>query len=105
MIENILLNKKFSEYHTGYRAFSKKLLMDLPFERNSEGFIFDNQIIVQAIYFGYSIGEISCPTKYFPEASSINFIQSFKYGIGVVKVATLYRLAKWHLSNPKFLKS
>jgi glycosyltransferase involved in cell wall biosynthesis len=103
-IENILLHKKFSEYHTGYRAFSKRLLLDLPYERNSNGFTFDNELIVQAIYFGFTIGEISCPAKYFPEASSINFGQSLKYGLGVLRAATLYRFARWRLAHPKFLK-
>ena len=105
LFENILINKKFSEYHTGYRAFSKELLMKLPIENNSNDFVFDNQIIVQAIYWGYSIGEISCPTKYFPEASSINFIRSLHYGFGVLKTAISFRLAKWHFAYPKFLQN
>ena len=94
LIENILLNKKFSEYHTGYRAFSKGLLQNLPLDKNSNDFIFDNEIIVQAVYFGYSVGEISCPTKYFPKASSINFTKSIKYGFGVLGTAFKFRFQR-----------
>ena len=103
LVENILLDKKISEYHTGYRAFSKALLEDLPLDRNSNDFVFDNQIIAQAAYRGYSIGEVSCPAKYFAEASSINFRRSAKYGIGVLMTALLYRLAKLKLVKPRFL--
>lgn len=101
LFENILLNKKISEYHTGYRAFSKRILSELPLERNSNDFVFDNEFIAQAVYFGFSVGEISCPTKYFPEASSINFRRSVKYGLGVLKTAIAFRLQKWNIMNFK----
>jgi glycosyltransferase involved in cell wall biosynthesis len=84
LFENYILGQKLSEYHTGYRAFSSKVLKNIPFLKNSDDFIFDNQIIVQIFYFNYRIGEISCPTKYFPDASSINFRRSIKYGFGVL---------------------
>ena len=83
-IENIFLGVKLSEYHTGFRAFSRKLLETLPLQENSDDFVFDNQMIAQAIIFGFQIGEISCPTLYFEEASSINFRRSVKYGLGVL---------------------
>lgn len=82
--QNILLDAKLSEYHTGYRAFSSEVLRNLPLKANSNDFVFDNEFLVQAIYFGYRIGEVSCPTKYFPEASSINLKRSVKYGLGVL---------------------
>ena len=94
LIENILLGAKLSEYHTGYRAFSKELLKKLPFEKNSDDFVFDNQILAQIVWFGYKIAEISCPTKYFTEASSINLINSIKYGVGCLLTALKFRLAK-----------
>jgi glycosyltransferase involved in cell wall biosynthesis len=84
LLENYILGQKLSEYHTGYRAFSSEVLKNIPFLKNSDNFVFDNQIIVQIFYFNYRIGEISCPTKYFPEASSINFRRSIKYGFGVL---------------------
>lgn len=84
LVQNLLIGQKLSEYHTGYRAFSRKILETLPLEQNSDDFIFDNQMLVQAVYFGFKIGEISCPTKYFAEASSINFRRSVKYGLGVL---------------------
>src|ERR1700691_1882608 len=82
--QNIFLGIKLSEYHTGYRAFSRELLLTLPLLENSDDFVFDNQMVAQAVMFGFSIGEISCPTKYFKEASSINFKRSLKYGLGVL---------------------
>ena len=85
--ENLLLGAKLSEYHTGFRAFSREVLETLPLLENSDDFVFDNQMLAQAIYFGFSIGEVSCPTKYFPEASSINFSRSVKYGFGVLATA------------------
>jgi len=97
--ENILLGKKISEYHTGYRAFSRELLENLPFQNNSNDFVFDNEFIAQTVYFSYSVGEISCPARYFPQASSINFRKSVKYGVGVLKTACVYRLQKWGLIN------
>lgn len=101
LFENILLGQKISEYHTGYRAFSRRLLEDLPMENNSDDFVFDNEFIAQTVYFGYSVGEVSCPTKYFPEASSINFGRSVKYGLGVLKTALAFRLKKWGLYHHK----
>jgi hypothetical protein len=95
--QNIVMGAHLSEYHTGYRAYSKELLNSLPLERNSEDFVFDNQILAQAIMLGARIGEISCPTRYFPEASSINFRRSSIYGLGVLKTAMEFRLAKWGL--------
>lgn len=97
LIENIFLGSKLSEFHTGYRAFSRRLLESLPFQKNSDDFLFDNEILAQALYFGFRIGEISCPTRYFPEASSINFQRSVVYGIGVLWTALRYRLAVWSL--------
>lgn len=87
LVENLLLGAKLSEYHTGYRAFSRDLLERLPLEKNSNDFLFDNQLLVQVIRLGYPIGEVSCPTKYFPEASSIGFRASFRYGLGCIATA------------------
>jgi glycosyltransferase involved in cell wall biosynthesis len=94
LIQNILLNHKLSEYHTGYRGFTRSVLEALPLARNSDDFVFDNQMLSQAIYKGYRIGEISCPTKYFPEASSINFRRSIVYGSGCVRTSLSFRLAR-----------
>lgn len=94
LVENLLLGIKLSEYHTGFRAFSREVLATLPLDRNSDDFVFDNQILVQAVYFGFRIGEISCPTKYFEDASSINFSRSVTYGLGVLATALAYRLQK-----------
>ena len=93
-IENLLLGAKLSEYHTGYRAYSREALERLPFEVNSDDFVFDNQVLAQMHWFGYSIAEISCPTKYFPEASSINFGRSVKYGFGCLWTGLAFRMAK-----------
>ena len=93
-IQNIMLNKKLSEYHTGYRAFSRKVLETLPLHENSDDFVFDNQMIAQICFFHYSIGEISCPTKYFEDASSLNFKRSLIYGLGVLKTSFAYRFQK-----------
>jgi glycosyltransferase involved in cell wall biosynthesis len=101
--ENILLGVKLSEYHTGYRAFSRQVLERLPLNENSDDFVFDNQMLAQVVAFGFSIGEISCPTKYFPEASSINLHRSIVYGIGVVMTAVRFRLHKWKLIRARFL--
>jgi glycosyltransferase involved in cell wall biosynthesis len=95
LFENLLLGHKLSEYHTGYRAFSREILEQLPLERNSNDFVFDNQMLAQIIWFGYRIGELSCPTKYFEDASSINFRRSVAYGLGVLKTAVQFRLQKW----------
>lgn len=92
--ENILFGAKLSEYHTGYRAFSRELLLRVPWQRNSDDFVFDNQMLAQILWCGFTIAEISCPTKYFAEASSINFRRSVKYGFGCVATAALYRLAR-----------
>ena len=92
--ENLFLGAKLSEYHTGYRAFSRKVLTELPLLENSDDFVFDNQILAQCVYFGFRIGEVSCPTKYFPEASSINFRRSVSYGFGVVVTALQFALQK-----------
>jgi glycosyltransferase involved in cell wall biosynthesis len=93
LIQNLLLGHKLSEYHTGYRGFTRQVLEDLPLEHNSDDFVFDNEMLSQAIYRGFRIGEVSCPTRYFPEASSINFRRSVTYGIGVLKPALAFRLA------------
>ena len=91
LIENLLLGAKLSEYHTGYRAFARSLLDRLPLEENSDDFLFDNQILVQVLSLGYPIGEVTCPTKYFPEASSIGFGASLRYGLGCIHTAVLWR--------------
>jgi len=95
--ENLFLRIKVSEYHTGYRAFSRDVLTKLPLLENSDDFVFDNQMLAQCAYFGFRIGEVSCPTKYFPEASSINFSRSVKYGFGVVATSLQFALQKWGL--------
>lgn len=95
--QNIMLGSKLSEFHTGYRAFSREILESLPLNENSDDFVFDNQMLAQIIFFGFSIGEVSCPTKYFEDASSINFRRSVAYGLGVVRVSVEYRLHKWGL--------
>lgn len=92
--ENFFLGEKLSEYHTGFRAFGKEVLMNLPLEECSDDFLFDNEMLALLFYYGYKIGEISCPTKYFKEASSINFIRSCKYGFGVLGVSLSYFLSK-----------
>ena len=99
LFQNFFVGAKLSEYHSGYRAFSRKVLLSLPLLMNSDDFVFDNEMLVQAIYFGYGIGEISCPTHYFPEASSINFRRSVKYGLGVLWTSVCFRLQKWHLGK------
>ncbi len=105
LAENILTGAKLSEYHTGYRAFSRQLLEKLPIENNSDDFVFDNQMLAQILWAGFTIAEVSCPTKYFPEASSINFTRSTKYGFGCLWTAVLFRLAKMNLVRSKlFLK-
>jgi glycosyltransferase involved in cell wall biosynthesis len=94
-IQNFLVGAKLSEYHSGYRAFSRDVLERLPLLMNSDDFVFDNEMLAQAIYFEYRIGEVSCPTHYFPEASSINFQRSMKYGLGVIWTSIRFRLQKW----------
>jgi glycosyltransferase involved in cell wall biosynthesis len=97
--QNVIVWEKLSEYHTGYRAFSKEILEKVNYEANSDDFIFDNQMLTQIFYCGYEIGEISCPAKYFEEASSINFRRSMKYGLGVIGNSISYRLNKWGLTR------
>ncbi|MEJ2077442.1 MAG: glycosyltransferase family 2 protein [Acidobacteriota bacterium] len=99
LVENLLVDAKLSEYHTGYRAFSREVLAKLPLLENSDDFLFDNQILVQAKFFGYRIGELSCPTRYFREASSINFRRSARYGVGVLWTAVQYRLQRYGLGK------
>ena len=97
LLQNLLLSAKLSEYHTGYRAYTKKVLSSIPFESNSDGFVFDNELISQVLYKGFNVGEITCPTKYESDSSSINFFNSISYGLGCIKVSLLYRLSKWKL--------
>ncbi|MCS7189428.1 MAG: glycosyltransferase family 2 protein [Bacteroidia bacterium] len=92
--QNVFLNAKLSEYHTGYRAYSREVLESLPWQYNSDDFIFDNEFLSQVIFAGYPIGEISCPTRYFPEASSINLWRSIKYGLGVIRVTLQHIIGK-----------
>src|SRR5246127_895821 len=101
--ENIFLGIKLSEYHTGYRAFSRQVLTDLPLVENSDDFVFDNQMLAQCVYFGFRIGEVSCPTKYFAEASSINFRRSVEYGLGVLATTLQFALQRFGLAHlPRF---
>ncbi|HZD32712.1 MAG TPA: glycosyltransferase family 2 protein, partial [Candidatus Angelobacter sp.] len=93
-VQNLLLGAKLSEYHTGYRAFSRAVLTSMPLLENSDDFVFDNEMLTQCVYFGFRIGEVSCPTKYFADASSINFRRSVKYGFGVLGTSLKYRLEK-----------
>lgn len=103
LTQNIIMNQKLSEYHTGYRAFSAEVLRSIALEKNSDDFVFDNQMLSQIFYKGYQIAEITCPTKYFDEASSINFRRSMIYGIGCLSTAMIYRLNKWGiLRSPIF---
>lgn len=102
--QNLVMRQKLSEYHTGYRAWSRKVLETLPLLAASDDFVFDNQMIAQAAWHGFRIGEISCPTKYFPEASSINFKRSCVYGFGVLGTAMDYRLSRWKLKQPKLFE-
>lgn len=99
---NLVMGSKLSEFHTGYRAFSREILQRLPLEVNSDDFIFDNQMLAQVLWFGYTIGEVSCPTVYFAEASSINFRRSVLYGFGCLGMAMLFRLARLGLVRSKY---
>ncbi len=103
-VENLLLGLKLSEYHSGYRAYSREVLLALPLQLNSDDFVFDNQMIAQAHMAGFRIGEISCPTRYEPDSSSINLLRSVTYGLGVLKTAIQYRLVKWNLNSPQYLQ-
>jgi glycosyltransferase involved in cell wall biosynthesis len=98
LFQNIMLSQKLSEYHTGYRAFSREVLEKVPFQKCDDDFVFDNEMIAQIFWQGFEIAEVTCPTKYFDEASSINFARSSKYGLGVLRVSMRYRLAKWGVS-------
>lgn len=104
LTQNILIGQKLSEYHTGYRAFSKDILKTINFEANSDDFVFDNQMICQIFHAGFEIAEVTCPTKYFEEASSINFSRSSKYGLGVLWTSFIYWLSKRGLANPKIFR-
>lgn len=97
LFQNILMSQKLSEYHSGYRAFSKEIFTKINIEANSDDFVFDNQMLAQIFFAGYEIGEVTCPTKYFEEASSINFARSSTYGLGVLWTSLKYRLAKWKI--------
>ncbi len=101
LIQNILLSQKLSEYHSGYRAFSAEVLRKINYNINSDDFIFDNEMLAQIFYAGYEIGEVTCPTKYFEEASSINLYRSTIYGFGVLKVSLVYRLCRWGVMKSK----
>jgi glycosyltransferase involved in cell wall biosynthesis len=104
-LENVLCGAKLSEYHTGFRAYSRQLLSTIPYENNSDDFVFDNELIVQSLYYGFAVGELSCPTRYFAEASSISFMRSCVYGLGVLKTAMTYRLRKARLiDSPLFAR-
>jgi len=99
LIENLVTGAKLSEYHSGYRAFSRDVLMSLPLHMNSDNFVFDNEMLAQAIFFDFRIAEISCPARYFPEASSIRFLPSVRYGFGVLWTSARFRLQKWGVAN------
>ncbi len=104
LFENIVINEKLSEYHTGYRAFSAEVIRSIDFTHNSDDFVFDNEMISQIYMNGFEIGEITCPTKYFDEASSINFKRSMEYGLGVLRVSLTHRLHKWGLIKSPLYK-
>lgn len=98
-VQNLMMSYKLSEYHTGYRGFTRQLLEAIPFQSNSNEFVFDNQILSQIIYGGYRVGEITCPTRYMDDSSSVNFQNSVVYGLGVLKTAAIFRLQRWRLVN------
>jgi len=104
-LQNLIVGSKLSEFHTGYRAFSRRVLETLPLAANSQDFIFDNQILVQALAFGMRIGEISCPTRYFEDASEISFRRSVVYGFGVLWTSVQYRLWRWGLAHPRIFST
>ena len=97
--QNLLIHYKLSEYHTGYRAFSREVLNDINFNLNSDDFVFDNEMLSQIVYAGFDIAEVTCPTKYFEEASSINFSRSMKYGLGVLRVSFCHYFQRMGLAN------
>lgn len=102
--QNLLVSYKLSEYHTGYRAFNREVLETINFNANDDDFVFDNEMLSQIIYHGFHIAEVTCPTKYFEEASSINFRRSAKYGLGVLRVSLAHRLAKWGMNGSAIYK-
>lgn len=102
--QNLIINQKLSEYHTGFRAFRSDVLENISYNKNSEDFVFDNQMLAQIFYKGYEIAEITCPTKYFDEASSINLVRSSKYGLGVLYTSLKYRLNKWGLMKSEIFQ-
>ena len=102
--QNVLVSYKLSEYHTGYRAFSREVLETINFNSNNDDFVFDNEMLSQIIFHNFHIAEVTCPTKYFDEASSINFRRSMKYGFGVLRVSLNHRLAKWGLRKMELYK-
>lgn len=104
LTQNILMNQKLSEYHTGYRAYSREVLESIDFNKNSDDFVFDNQFLAQIFYNGFEVAEITCPTKYFEDASSINFSRSMKYGLGVLKTSFAYFLSKNKIYHSKLFK-
>jgi glycosyltransferase involved in cell wall biosynthesis len=104
LIQNIMMGEKLSEYHTGYRAFTRNVLETIPLDDNSNDFVFDNQMLSQILYAGFRVGEITCPAKYFPEASSINFVRSIKYGLGCLNTAMKFRLNKWGIGHFKMFE-
>ncbi|HEY0049660.1 MAG TPA: glycosyltransferase family 2 protein [Pyrinomonadaceae bacterium] len=104
LAQNLLMSQKLSEYHTGFRAFRREVLENLPLEANSDDFVFDNEMIAQAFYFGYRVGEISCPTRYFEDASSINFSRSVKYGLGVLATSLKFRLHRSGIFKNKLFR-
>ena len=104
LIENLTIGQKLSEYHTGYRAFSRKVLETIPLLENSDDFVFDNQMLLQVLYFGFQVGELTCPTVYNEESSSISFRRSVKYGFGVLLTGVQYRLAKMGLADPAIFR-
>ena len=101
LAQNLLLGEKLTEYHTGCRAFSRRVLESLPLASNSDDFVFDNQMLAQAFYFGFRVGEVSCPTRYLPDSSSINFARSVRYGLGVLWTSVQYRAARAGLGHPR----
>ena len=106
LVGNMLLGTKLSEFHTGYRAYSRALLERLPLDANSDDFVFDNQVLAETAWLGYHIGEVSCPTRYAPDASSITFRRSVQYGLGCLSTSLAFRLAKWGvISSPRFPKT
>ena len=104
LFQNILMHTKVSEFHTGYWAFSRDVLEKLPLDKNCDDFVFDNEMLAQAQFFGFRIGEVSCPTRYEPESSSISFPRSVKYGLGVLRTSMAYRLARWGLLWPRIFQ-